>query len=149
TPSIARAVRLGNALTAAPRLLAMLCILAVFVPAFFMHGAARGLFAPLALAVAFAMIASYILSSTFVPVASVWLLRHTKPRPVVAVPGRPVPPDRAFEGLRSHYEAFQSQLIRLRYLLIPAYLTACVLIIIAIFPRLGREIFPQTDTGAF
>src|SRR5262245_46078201 len=76
TPSIARAVRLGNALTAAPRLLAMLCILAVFVPAFFMRGAAQGLFAPLALAVGFAMIASYILSSTFVPVASVWLLKH-------------------------------------------------------------------------
>src|SRR5206468_2442511 len=78
TPSIARAVRLGNALTALPRLLAMLCILAVFVPAFFMRGAAQGLFAPLALAVGFAMIASYILSSTFVPVASVWLLRHAK-----------------------------------------------------------------------
>src|SRR6185369_417608 len=78
SPSIARAVRLGNSVTAIPRLLAMLCILAVFVPAFFMEGAAQALFTPLALAVGFAMIASYILSSTFVPVASVWLLRHAK-----------------------------------------------------------------------
>src|SRR5439155_18965196 len=74
--SVARAVRRGNQETAVPRLLAMLCILAVFVPSFFMEGAARELFVPLSLAVGFAMIASYILSSTFVPVISVWLLRR-------------------------------------------------------------------------
>ena len=62
--------------TAVPRLLAMLCILAVFIPSFFMQGAARALFVPLSLAVGFAMVASYLLSSTFVPVLSVWLLRH-------------------------------------------------------------------------
>src|SRR5204863_6347097 len=72
TDSIARATRLGNAETAVPRLLAMLCVLAVFIPSFFMEGALRSLFVPLALAVGFAMIASYILSSTFVPVMSVW-----------------------------------------------------------------------------
>src|SRR5207248_423053 len=76
TPSIARAVRLGNAETAVPRLLAMLCILAVFLPSFFMQGAAQALFVPLSLAVGFSMVTSYILSSTFVPVLSVWLLRH-------------------------------------------------------------------------
>ena len=55
----------------------MLCILAVFVPAFFMQGAARNLFVPLALAVGFAMVASYVLSSTLVPVLVVWLLTKT------------------------------------------------------------------------
>ena len=75
THSIAWAVRLGNAQTAIPRLLAMLCILAVFVPSFFMQGAARELFVPLSLAVGFSMIASYLLSSTFVPVVSTWLLK--------------------------------------------------------------------------
>ncbi len=75
TNSVARAVRLGNAQTAVPRLLAMLCILAVFVPSFFMEGAARELFVPLSLSVGFAMIASYLLSSTFVPVVCVWLMR--------------------------------------------------------------------------
>ena len=79
TTSIARAVRRGNAQTAMPRLLAMLCILAVFVPSFFMQGAARGLFVPLSLAVGFSMIASYILSSTFVPVLSMWLLAARQP----------------------------------------------------------------------
>ncbi len=73
TPNIARAVRRGNQETAVPRLLAMLCILAVFIPSFFMQGAAQALFVPLSLAVGFAMVTSYVLSSTFVPVLSVWL----------------------------------------------------------------------------
>jgi multidrug efflux pump subunit AcrB len=148
TPSIARAVRLGNALTAAPRLLAMLCILAVFVPAFFMRGAAQGLFAPLALAVGFAMIASYILSSTFVPVASVWLLKHVHLNSQ-GQPNRATRRGSLFLRLRDRYENLLGGLIRFRAIVIPAYLAVCVLIILAIFPHLGREIFPQVDTGAF
>src|SRR5207248_831411 len=58
TPSIARATRRGNQETAVPRLLAMLCVLAVFIPSFFMEGAARALFVPLSLAVGFAMVTS-------------------------------------------------------------------------------------------
>ena len=54
----------------------MFCILAVFVPSFFMIGVGRQLFVPLSLAVAFSMIASYLLSSTLVPVFSTWLMRE-------------------------------------------------------------------------
>src|SRR5437764_1481529 len=89
TDSVALAVRRGNAETAVPRLLAMLCVLAVFIPSFFMQGAARALFVPLALAVGFSMVTSYLLSSTFVPVMSVWLLRHYSP-PRPGTPGRGV-----------------------------------------------------------
>ena len=149
TSSIARAVRLGNAVTAVPRLLAMLCILAVFVPAFFMEGAARGLFVPLALAVGFAMIASYILSSTFVPVASVWLLRHAR-RPVAAAGSAVARPSAwSFDAFRGRYERLVGQLVRFRYVIIPVYLVVCALVIVGLFPRLGREIFPVVDTGAF
>jgi multidrug efflux pump subunit AcrB len=77
-PSVAKAVRLGNAQTAVPRLLAMVCILAVFISSFFMQGAPRAMFVPLSLAVGFSMIASYLLSSTLVPVFSVWLLRGVR-----------------------------------------------------------------------
>ena len=56
TDSVALAVRQGNMDTAVPRLLAMLCILAVFLPSFFMQGAAQALFVPLSLAVGFAMV---------------------------------------------------------------------------------------------
>ena len=61
-----------------PRLLAMLCVLAVFVPSFFMVGVARSLFVPLSLAVGFAMAASYLLSSSLVPVLSTWILRDAR-----------------------------------------------------------------------
>ncbi len=76
TPSLSRAVLNGNHITAVPRLLALLCILSVFIPAFLMAEPVRSLFVPLALAVGFAMVSSYVLSSTIVPVLSVWLLKH-------------------------------------------------------------------------
>src|SRR5712691_3132983 len=61
--------------TVGPRLLAMLCILAMFTPTLFMTGAAKAMFLPLSLAVGFAMVGSYLLSSTLVPILSVWVLR--------------------------------------------------------------------------
>src|SRR5262249_14671726 len=61
--------------TITPRLLSMLCVLSVFIPALFMAGVGRQLFVPLSLAVGFAMISSYVLSSTLVPVMSTWLLK--------------------------------------------------------------------------
>ena len=76
TASMSRAVRQGNMETAVPRLLALLCILSVFIPSFIMQGAVRALFVPLSLAVGGAMVTSYLLSSTFVPVLCVWLLAN-------------------------------------------------------------------------
>ncbi len=76
TKRLSRAVERGSMQTAVPRLLAMMCILSVFIPAFIMVNPMRGLFMPLALAVGFAMISSYMLSSTLVPIVCVWLLKH-------------------------------------------------------------------------
>lgn len=115
TPSIARAVRLGNQETAVPRLLAMLCILAVFLATFFMEGAVRSLFVPLALAVGFAMVTSYFLSSTFVPVMSVWLLRH-HPQARASSGGR------IFAGVQRQYDHLLCASLTLRWLLVPGYL---------------------------
>ena len=61
----------GSLITAVPRLLALLCILSVFIPAFIMSDPLRSLFMPLTLGVGFAMISSYLLSSTFVPILCV------------------------------------------------------------------------------
>jgi multidrug efflux pump subunit AcrB len=141
TPSIARAVRLGNAETAVPRLLAMLCILAVFIPAFFMQGAAQALFVPLSLAVGFAMVTSYLLSSTFVPVLSVWLLRHYH-QPLGGSAGR-----LSFVRFRQVYAGLVRPLVRLCWVLVPAYLAATGLLIWLVGGRLGREIFPTLDAG--
>jgi multidrug efflux pump subunit AcrB len=146
TPSIARAVRLGNAETAVPRLLAMLCILAVFIPSFFMQGAAQALFVPLSLAVGFAMVTSYFLSSTFVPVMSVWLLRHYHPSRH-ATGGL-----FSFNRWRDHYANMLQWFLRLRWFLVAGYLGAAVLLVlwwVVGHPALGTEIFPQVDSGQF
>src|SRR6202044_965781 len=85
--SVARAIQVGTAETTVPNMLAMLCILAVFLPSFLMQGAARGLFVPLSLSVGFAMVTAFVLSITFVPVLAVWLLRLS-PHDDHAPPGR-------------------------------------------------------------
>ena len=126
-----------------PRLLAMLCILAVFVPAFFMEGAARALFAPLALAVGFAMIASYILSSTFVPVLSVWLLRHSSPLCGRVGAGSERSSGKSlFDHFRGGYEWLVRGLVAFRWLLVPAYLVLCGLLIWTSGPRTGPRNLP-------
>jgi multidrug efflux pump subunit AcrB len=143
TPNIAAAVRRGNAQTAVPRLLAMLCILAVFVPSFFMEGAARALFVPLSLAVGFAMVTSYLLSSTFVPVLSVWLLRHVHPEQGTAA-GRS-----AFARFRTSYEGILRGMMGLRWLLVGGYAVAAGLVIWLASVWLGTDIFPRVDSGQF
>jgi multidrug efflux pump subunit AcrB len=146
TDSVALAVRRGNAETAVPRLLAMLCVLAVFIPSFFMQGSARALFVPLSLAVGFAMITSYILSSTFVPVLSVYLLRHH---------GRTTHATHSTSGQRRKgwaSRAFRGGLgivTDLRWLVVPAYLAAAAVALVLLGGPLGKEIFPQVDAGQF
>jgi multidrug efflux pump subunit AcrB len=138
---LARAVRDGSLETIVPRLLAMLCILAVFVSSFFMQGAARALFVPLSLAVGFSMIASYLLSSTFVPVLSVWLLKEQRLHRHYG--------ESSFERFRKLYEGLLTRLIRLRWILVPAYLTSCTAIVVLLAPQLGRSVFPLVDAGQF
>ncbi len=143
TPNIARAVRLGNAQTAVPRLLAMLCVLAVFLPTFFMQGAAREMFVPLSLAVGFSMVTSYVLSSTFVPVLSVWLLRH-HPLPVQSAGGW-----FSLARIQAIYARAMRAVLPLRWILVPGYLVVVGLVIWQVGSQVGREIFPTVDTGQF
>jgi multidrug efflux pump subunit AcrB len=133
--TLARIVLDASEETIGPRSLSMLCILAVFVPSFFMTGAAKALFLPLSLAVGFSMIASYLLSSTLVPILSIWW--HREPRPTSQTsPTRPT-------ALR--YLFLPS--ISTRHLLVPAYLAGTIFAITLFLPFLGTEIFPQIDAG--
>lgn len=143
TDSVALAVRRGNYQTAVPRLLAMLCVLAVFAPSVFMQGAAYGLFVPLSLAVSFAMIASYILSSTLVPVLSVWLLRtRTEQNSDDQRPSW-------FDRLQQAYGQLLASLARTRWILVPVYLGLAALVVIGLGRTLGIDIFPRIDAGEF
>jgi multidrug efflux pump subunit AcrB len=144
TSSVARAVRRGNQQTAIPRLLAMLCVLAVFIPSFFMQGAAQALFVPLSLAVGFAMVTSYLLSSTFVPVLSTWLLRHHHHRPAEGGHERTL-----LERGRDAYGRAVGGVVRWRWAVVPAYLIVTVAVIVLVGRSLGLEIFPRVDAGRF
>src|SRR6201993_1074243 len=138
---LARAASEATAETTLPRFVAMLCILAVFIPTFFMTGAAHNLFVPLALAVGFSMVGSYLLSSTFVPVLSVWMLRnpstHHKPK------------ETFFDRLRARYDRFARAVMKRRRIVVLSFLVISGAIIFLVGRALGTEIFPVVDTGQF
>ena len=138
--SVSRAALEGTRETALPRLLAMLCILAVFIPAFFMVGAAKALFVPMALAVGFSMIASYLLSSTLVPILSVWLLRGHSAE---------IHEASYFAKMQRGYAGVLRGFVALRWPLAIIYLVVCGAVVWVIGARLGTEIFPKTDNGQF
>ncbi len=142
-PSVARAALRSNGETAVPRLLAMLCVLAVFLPSFFMEGAAREMFVPLSLAVGFAMVAAYLLSSSFVPVMSAWLLRrHEDDSPEI-------PRRFSFDRFRSAYARTVSALLAWRWVIVGGYLLGSGAIIALVGTQLGLEIFPRSETDEF
>jgi multidrug efflux pump subunit AcrB len=138
----ARAVVDSGREVALPLLIAMLCVLAVFVPSFFMEGAARAMFLPLSLAVGFAMVASYALSSTLVPILSVWFLRgHAQ-----AAAGS-AHAEGGFARFQRRYAKIVESLVRVRWLVAGAYAAGSVAVIMLLGASLGTEIFPRVDTG--
>jgi len=134
--SRARAVVEACERTAMARLLSMFCILAVFVPALFMVGVGRQLFVPLSLAVAFSMIASYLLSSSLVPVFATWLMKE----------GRPGEEREGLFGrVRSVYERYLSAALAVRWPLTIIYLAGSVGLVWILLPNMGTEIFPEAN----
>ena len=138
--SRARAVLEASTEVAGPRLLAMLSILAVFLPSFFMAGVSRALFVPLSLAVGFSMVGSYFLASTLVPILSTWILKE-----VHADAERQTP----FDRMRARYASALEMLLRFRWPLVAGYLAVAALVIYAGGRALGVEMFPTVDTGQF
>ena len=139
----------GAAQIAVPALVSTLCICIVFLPMFLLSGVARYLFVPLAEAVAFAMLASYVLSRTLVPTLAMYLLRvksHARSRNPFVILQRAF--DRGFGRVRTTYVGLLGSLIRLRVLFIPLFLLGCLSAFL-LFPELGQDFFPSSDTGQF
>jgi multidrug efflux pump subunit AcrB len=134
--SRARAVLEACKRTVIARLLSMLCVLAVFVPSFFMKGVGRQLFVPLSLAVGFAMIASYLLSSTLVPVFGTWMMKESHRQEEL---------EGAFGRLRARYEKFLDAVLKRRWLVILSYFGVSVVVLLVVAPHLGTEIFPDAN----
>jgi len=140
--ALARAVVDSGHEVALPLLIAMLCVLAVFVPSFFMVGAAKAMFLPLSLAVGFSMVASFLLSSTLVPILSIWVLRS----PGHAGEGQPKA-EGQFARFQRHYATLAQRVVRRRWLVVAAYLAGAAGVIAFFGQRLGTEIFPKVDAG--
>jgi multidrug efflux pump subunit AcrB len=138
----AQAVLAASREVAIPRLLAMLSVLAVFLPSFFMTGPAQSLFVPLSLAVGFSMGASYLLSSSLVPVLGNWILKQEKH-------DTEHPKESRFDRFRKRFEAALARIMGFPKLLLAAYVLVVLLIVVLLGPRLAEEIFPSVASTQF
>ena len=135
---------------AVPALVATLCICIVFLPMFFLGGVAKYLFVPLAEAVIFAMMASYLLSRTLVPTLAMFLLKpHNAEKSSKGIFSRL---QQWFEGglnrLLTAYRSLLEQLVLRRKGFVPIFLLLC-LCVFALVPFLGQDFFPESDSGEF
>src|ERR687897_263898 len=135
--SRARAVFDAVSEVAVPMLLAMLCILAVFAPSFFMVGVGRALFVPLALSVGFAMAASFVLALTLVPILYTWIGGELHG----AHDGGP------FDRFRQAYGPIVASIVRMRWAVVGVYLLMSGATVYFVGGALGTEIFPSADSG--
>ncbi|HMI54322.1 MAG TPA: efflux RND transporter permease subunit [Candidatus Saccharimonadales bacterium] len=127
---------------AIPRLLAMLSVLAVFLPSFFMTGPAQSLFVPLSLAVGFSMGASYLLSSSLVPVLGIWILKQEKNDAEHSKESR-------FDRFRERFQRALGRLMGFPKVLLAGYVLVALLIVVLLGPRLAEEIFPSAASTQF
>ena len=143
----------GAAQIALPAFVSTLCICIVFLPMFFLTGVSRFLFIPLAEAVVFAMLASYVLSRTLVPTLAMYLLQvgpHHTSRP--AAWNLPARFQRAFErGFNAFRDAYHRMLagcVHHRGVFAVGFLGACAAAFL-LLPWLGQDFFPSVDAGRF
>lgn len=146
-----------------PTFLILLCILAVFAPAFVMHGVPRSMFLPLSLAVGFSMIASFLLSLTLVPVLSGWMLKTHKHDPrlthtlaldheeIEAIIDEERHPEvkSGFGRFKARYLAVVSRVLDKKVLWASGYLAVSLLIAGFAFYFIGTDILPHANSHQF
>ena len=152
---IEQAILDGAAQIAVPAFVSTLSICIVFVPMFFLSGVARYLFVPLAEAVVFAMLASYLLSRTIVPTMAKYLLKthdeHAEEdkkksrNPLVRLQ---LAFEHSFEKLRSGYHNLLKHTVGHPVVFTICFFAAC-LASFALYPWLGQDFFPAVDSGQF
>ncbi len=134
---------------AVPAFVSTLSICIVFVPMFFLTGVAKFLFVPLAEAVSFAMLASYLLSRTLIPTLVMYIMRgheHRAEAPTSALGRFQRGFERKFEDFRRAYEALLETTIEHKGVFVICFLLFCVLSL-GLFNFLGQDFFPQVDAG--
>ena len=141
---------------ALPALVSTLCICIVFVPMFFLSGVARYLFVPLAEAVVFAMLASYVLSRTLIPTMVQWFYKNSSyaGHGTGALPKGLMLPfalfqrsfEAGFEQFRSAYRHVLAACLQRRFVFCSLFLLLCAASM-GLLPLLGRDFFPTVDSG--
>jgi multidrug efflux pump subunit AcrB len=136
-----RAIADASKEIAFPKLLILFSILAVFVPALFMNGVPKAMFLPLSLSVGFAMIASYFLSQTLVPVLSNWWMKtpaHHQGK---------VQTSSTFSKFKERYLKQGASTVRRAPVLSVLFVLASLFIAALLYQQMGTELFPKADTG--
>jgi multidrug efflux pump subunit AcrB len=154
--AIEQAILDGAAQIAGPAFIATLSICIVFVPMFFLNGVAKYLFVPLAEAVVFAMLASYLLSRTVVPTMAKYLLREHDPHegerkrqsrnPLIAFQ---LAFESRFEKIRRGYRRMLELCIAHSTLFIVLFFVLSMGSAALLYPFLGEDFFPNVDSGQF
>jgi multidrug efflux pump subunit AcrB len=140
--ALATAAINGTSEIFAPALLTMFCILAVFIPAFFMGGMAKALFVPLTLAVGFSIIWAFFLSMTIVPILATWLLAksHGHGRAKKSS-GEPF-----IEKLKRTHGNILGFIYKRRIVFLFLYAFLAVAVVLGLGTLIGREIFPRVES---
>jgi len=140
---------------AVPAFVSTLAICIVFVPMFFLTGVARYLFVPLAEAVVFAMLASYLLSRTLVPTMAKYLLRGHEAETLAASQSRnplvalQIKFEEAFERFREGYHGWLERCLHHKRAFLLTFLGGCLASVVFLIPWLGQDFFPSVDAGQF
>ncbi|MFD1144712.1 efflux RND transporter permease subunit [Larkinella insperata] len=145
-----------------PEFLILLAILAVFAPAFVMSGVPRSMFLPLSLSVGFAMIVSFLLSQTFVPVLANWLLKshpeHEAPtlaldaaerHSILDEAAHPAKNPTGFDKFKQRYSAVLEKVLNRRGLVVGGYLVGSLAVIVICFMVIGTDILPHGNSHQF
>jgi multidrug efflux pump subunit AcrB len=137
---------------AVPAFVSTLAICIVFVPMFFLTGVAKFLFVPLAEAVVFAMLASYLLSRTLVPTMAKYLLRSLDTTPSVSrnpLVRMQIRFEEAFERVREGYRRWLERCLHFRTIFLIGFFAASLISLVFLIPWLGQDFFPTVDAGQF
>src|ERR1700685_606143 len=152
---IEHAILDGAQQIAVPAFVSTLAICIVFVPMFFLSGVARYLFVPLAEAVVFAMLASYLLSRTLVPTMAKYLLRGHEAEALAASQSRnplvrmQIKFEEAFERFREGYHKLLERCLHHQRTFLLVFLGVFLASVVFLVPWLGQDFFPAVDAGQF
>jgi len=152
-----------------PKLLILFCILAVFAPAFTMKGIPGALFLPLAMAIAFSMITSYLLAQTFVPIMANWIMKKhqakgsTDAEEFIAA-GLKAEKDTwdqkkmlfekkenltPFEKLRARFMRFLNRLVPYQRIVVTSYIILVSGLVVLLLANIGKDVLPKVNSGQF